>query len=85
LTHKQIAEELNNSGKLPNNNLITRDDVDRFMKRVPSIEKALVKESKAKAKAYELSHNKNFPSVQVGKRIIIPRPAIQKWMENPIL
>jgi excisionase family DNA binding protein len=39
----------------------------------------------AKAKAYELSHNKNFPSVQVGKRIIIPRPAFQKWMENPIL
>jgi lipid II:glycine glycyltransferase (peptidoglycan interpeptide bridge formation enzyme) len=46
LTHKQIAEELNNSGKLPNNDLINRDDVDRFIKRVPSVEKTLVKESK---------------------------------------
>jgi hypothetical protein len=46
LTHKQIAEELNNSGKLPNSDLISRDDVDRFMKRIPSVEKALIKESK---------------------------------------
>ena len=46
LTHQQIADELNQSGKIPNNDLVTRDDVDRFMKRVPAVEKALVKESK---------------------------------------
>ena len=48
LTHQQIADELNMSGKVPNNDLITRDDVNRFMKRVPAVEKALVKESKAR-------------------------------------
>jgi hypothetical protein len=48
LTHQQIADELNNSGKIPNNDLITRDDVDRFMKRVPTVEKALVKQSNAR-------------------------------------
>jgi hypothetical protein len=48
LTHQQIADELNMSGKIPNNDLVTRDDVDRFMKRVPAVQKALVKESKAR-------------------------------------
>jgi hypothetical protein len=48
LTHQQIAEELNMSGKIPNNDLVTRDDVDRFMKRIPAVAKSLVKESKGR-------------------------------------
>ena len=43
LTHQQIADELNQSGKIPNNDLVTRDDVDRFMKNSP-LKKRLLKE-----------------------------------------
>ena len=36
-----------------------------------------------KANAYELCHSNNFPAVIVGRRIIIPKPAFIKWLENP--
>ena len=36
-----------------------------------------------KPNAYELCHSKNFPSVIIGKRIVIPKLAFVKWMENP--
>lgn len=39
----------------------------------------------SKSKAYELCHSDGFPCVKVGKRMIIPRPAFEKWMDNPIL
>lgn len=35
------------------------------------------------AKAYELCHSKGFPSVLVGRRLIIPKLALIKWMESP--
>ncbi|MCX7748215.1 MAG: helix-turn-helix domain-containing protein [Clostridia bacterium] len=36
-----------------------------------------------KANAYNLCHNKDFPSVKVGNRIFVPRPAFVLWMTNP--
>lgn len=36
-----------------------------------------------KANAYSLCHNENFPSVKVGNRFIVPRPAFELWMTNP--
>jgi len=33
--------------------------------------------------AYELCHSDGFPCVRVGRRMIIPRAAFQKWLENP--
>jgi hypothetical protein len=33
--------------------------------------------------AYNLCNSKDFPSVKIGRRIVIPRPAFIKWMENP--
>jgi|BioPla2DNA2_1021312.scaffolds.fasta_scaffold67351_3 excisionase family DNA binding protein len=33
--------------------------------------------------AYKLIHRKEFPSVQIGKRLVVPKPAFEKWMENP--
>jgi excisionase family DNA binding protein len=38
----------------------------------------------SKANAYQLLHSKSFPSVQVGRRLIVPKPAFIKWLENPL-
>ena len=32
--------------------------------------------------AYELMHEKDFPSVRIGKRFIVPREDIKAWIEN---
>ena len=37
----------------------------------------------SKQNAYSLCHNKNFPCVIIGRRMIIPKLAFIKWMENP--
>ena len=32
--------------------------------------------------AYELMHEKDFPSVRIGKRFIVPREDLKVWIEN---
>ena len=32
--------------------------------------------------AYELMHEKDFPSVRIGKRFIVPREDLKAWIEN---
>ena len=32
--------------------------------------------------AYELMHEKDFPSVRIGKRFIVPREGLKTWIEN---
>lgn len=39
----------------------------------------------SKQNAYSLCHNKEFPCKQIGKRLIIPRPAFEMWMKNPFI
>lgn len=39
----------------------------------------------SKQNAYYLCHSKGFPCIQVGKRLVIPKPAFTKWMENPFV
>ena len=34
--------------------------------------------------AYELMHEKDFPSVRIGKRFIVPREDLKVWIENYI-
>ena len=34
--------------------------------------------------AYELLHEKDFPSVRIGKRFIVPREDLKVWIENYI-
>ncbi len=36
----------------------------------------------SKPKAYELVKREGFPSVQVGRRIIIPVSAFERWLSN---
>ena len=35
--------------------------------------------------AYELMHEKDFPSVRIGKRFIVPREDLKAWIENFML
>ena len=32
--------------------------------------------------AYELMHNKEFPAVHVGSRIVVPKEQFQQWVEE---
>ena len=36
----------------------------------------------AVSSAYELMHEKDFPSVRIGKRFIVPREDLKVWIEN---
>ena len=32
--------------------------------------------------AYELVHREDFPKVRVGRRLLIPRAGLEKWLEE---
>jgi excisionase family DNA binding protein len=32
--------------------------------------------------AYDLVNSQGFPAIRIGKRIIIPRDAFQRWLDN---
>ena len=34
------------------------------------------------ASAYELMHDKEFPAVHVGSRIVVPKKQLQQWVEE---
>lgn len=34
------------------------------------------------ASAYELMHDKEFPAVHVGSRIVVPKERFQQWVEE---
>lgn len=33
-------------------------------------------------KMYKLAKRSDFPSVQIGRRIVIPKSAFERWLEN---
>ena len=33
-------------------------------------------------KAYEITHYKNFPAIHIGRKIIIPKKQLMRWLEN---
>ena len=36
----------------------------------------------SRANAYNLMHQENFPSIQVGKRIIVPKEKLKEWIDK---
>lgn len=36
-----------------------------------------------KQNAYDLCHSRNFPSIQIGRRLIISKLAFIEWLKNP--
>ena len=56
----------------------TYDDLP-LMLSVPNIAKVL---GISRAGAYELAHSREFPSMKVGSRIIIPKDKFLLWVER---
>jgi len=56
----------------------TYDDLP-LMLSVPDVAKVL---GISRAGAYELAHSKEFPSMKIGNRIIIPRDKFLIWIEK---
>lgn len=38
----------------------------------------------SRATVYELAHRADFPAIHLGKRIIVPRSAFYKWLEEHV-
>ena len=38
----------------------------------------------AQSTAYELMHEKGFPSMRIGNRLIVPKAEFQTWVQNQI-
>ena len=36
----------------------------------------------APSSAYELMHEKGFPSLRIGNRIVVPKEPLQQWVEE---
>ena len=36
----------------------------------------------AKSTAYELMHEKNFPSIKIGNRLIVPKDKFREWIDR---
>ena len=34
--------------------------------------------------AYELMHEKDFPAIRIGNRLVVPKEKFQEWIENRI-
>lgn len=32
--------------------------------------------------AYELVHREDFPKIRIGRRVLIPRAGLEKWLED---
>ena len=36
----------------------------------------------SRANAYTLMHSKGFPTIQIGKRMVVPKNKLSEWMER---
>lgn len=36
----------------------------------------------SRANAYTLMHSKGFPTIQIGKRMVVPKNKLMEWMEK---
>jgi excisionase family DNA binding protein len=63
-------------------NKILENEVDRLPLTLTVTELAGILRI-SKKNTYELVHSDSFPSITVGRRILIPKPAFKKWLENP--
>ena len=64
--------------KMSKSSYKTYDDLP-LMLSVPDVAKVL---GISRAGAYELAHSREFPSMKVGSRIIIPKDRFLLWIEK---
>ena len=51
------------------------------MLTIPQVASVL---SISRAGAYELAHNKNFPAMLVGSRIVVPKDRLLAWVDRKV-
>ena len=39
----------------------------------------------SQSSGYELMHEKEFPSIKIGSRILVPRDKLREWVENKMM
>jgi excisionase family DNA binding protein len=38
----------------------------------------------SRAGAYQLMHSKDFPTLRIGKRMVVPKEMLSKWLEEKL-
>ena len=56
----------------------TFDDLPMFLS-VPTVSKVL---GISASSGYELMHEKNFPAIKIGSRILVPRDKLKEWLDE---
>lgn len=56
----------------------TYDDLPMFL-NVATVAKLL---GISQSSGYELMHEKNFPAIKIGSRIVVPRDKLVAWLEE---
>lgn len=64
------------------NKISSDNDIDRLPLTLTVNEVAKILRISRKS-AYELVHSSHLTTITIGRRILIPRFALQKWLENP--
>ena len=54
------------------------DDLPLFL-NAPTVAKIL---GISRSSAYELMHDKGFPALQIGSRIVVPKEKFREWVEQ---
>ena len=59
----------------------TYDDLPMFL-NVATVAKLL---GISQSSGYELMHEKDFPAIKIGNRILVPRDKLKEWVENKMM
>jgi excisionase family DNA binding protein len=59
----------------------TYDDLPMFL-NVATVAKLL---GISQSSGYELMHEKDFPAIKIGSRILVPRDKLKEWVENKMM
>ena len=78
--NKNEKQESRGNNNMKNSNYQNYEDLPLFL-NAELLAKVL---GVAVSSAYELMHEKGFPSVRIGKRFIVPRDDLKRWMEEQV-
>jgi len=76
---KNIAANIQDEGNL--GQTLASTEKERLVLKPTEVAEAL---GISRAKAYELVHTGEIPSIRAGNRILIPRKALERWLEERV-
>ena len=80
ITKNKKYEESRGKHNMKNSNYHNYEDLPLFL-NAELLAKVL---GVGVSSAYELMHEKGFPSVRIGKRFIVPRDDLKRWMDEQV-